>query len=340
MDKGLKQIFGSPVAYYPVLGERFGMCGALLIQQILYWCDHNASKKKNVQEGQHWSYNTYQGWAEAIGTNVSAVRRTLADLIKQGIVLVGNFSKGNYNRTNWYRVDTGRLRVLLKSTEQTPSIEQNTPPHLSSTITETTTETTTDILATQKPTCQSNDYNPDETLEIETMAMTKEILAQYANKPKLETKPNTPKSLEMLWKTLVPKYNKKVPFIPAFTMAQKGQLSHMIKQWGDKSDETLTHIIKNWTSFAVFVTTNSGVKLTPENPTIGFVLKYVGDARNFVINDVQLTAKKITKNPSITKEKQNYEAVAEVPEHVVEAGQETSLDDVLKWKPTKKGVLK
>ena len=111
------------IPFSPYMGKAFGMCGALLIQQIHYW----TLKKNHFHEGHYWCYNTYKDWSEQLmGFTPKTIQRTVDELRKQGVVVVGKFNKKKYDKTFWYRVDTqALLNVLSEKYTEKPEIHTN-----------------------------------------------------------------------------------------------------------------------------------------------------------------------------------------------------------------------
>ena len=53
-------IHESPLQVLPSLAVKIGLNEAIILQQLHYWLnpDHN----KNIREGSHWVYNSYEQW--------------------------------------------------------------------------------------------------------------------------------------------------------------------------------------------------------------------------------------------------------------------------------------
>ena len=101
------------VPFNPALGVTFGICGALLIQQVHFW----TQMRINYRAGHYWVYNTYEGWSEQLRVySAVAVRKTVKTLETSGVLIVGVFNKKAYDRTRWYRVDYETLTSHLAKT--------------------------------------------------------------------------------------------------------------------------------------------------------------------------------------------------------------------------------
>lgn len=200
------KILDNPILYYPQLAGIYGLVGALLIQQVRYWCDVNKSKNKNLREDAYWCFLTYKEWSESLqGVSDRSVRRVFDDLEKTGVILTARFNKKAYDKTKWYRVDEAILIKHLqeKATGQickpTGQICKTHWPNvyvhvanLAAPIPETNTETTEETsLATQKTT-GINSIGTTGGNNMGTIGTAKEILNQYKKKPEKEEEAKEP----------------------------------------------------------------------------------------------------------------------------------------------------
>lgn len=301
-----KSICRNSIPYSPFMGEALGTCSSLLIQQIYYW----TLKKQHSHEGHYWCYNTYQTWADQLRAfDPKTIYRALTSLREKGIVRVGNFNKHKYDKTLWYRVDSQALLKVLSEKfplwtfwldaygqiDQTPMVKMSKP------IPETSQKTNSELASQkiiQKPTGK----------KIIIMAkgpttaalILKDQQNKKANKGVIVTKPNSIDSMVDIWHTVVPEFNEGVKCIAAFTIVDKGKLGKMATLWGNDTDKCLRYVLSHWIAFTKFVEDQVGVKTTPASPTIRFLLKYVGEAKSFMVSSVQLTApKKIVIKPKV-----------------------------------------
>ena len=107
-----KQLFlnENPLLILPELAKRIGLNEAIVLQQIHYWLVINENKQQNYHDGRYWTFNTYSDlqkqfsfWSEI------TIKRIVAKLKSNGYILVGNYNKYKYDRTNWYSIDYSKL---------------------------------------------------------------------------------------------------------------------------------------------------------------------------------------------------------------------------------------
>lgn len=108
---------------------------------------------------------------------------------------------------------------------------------------------------------------------------------------------NTPASVTHLWRTLVPVYHKATGMMPEIPMVTKGQLGQISRALGSRADAVVECVIKEWVSYSKYVAAQTGLKIAPESPHVGFLLKNVGLASFFSESRLQLIAKPKPKPP-------------------------------------------
>src|SRR5262249_38936091 len=95
---------------------------------------------------------------------------------------------------------------------------------------------------------------------------------------KLLHKPKKESSLVILWKSMFSEVTGG-KYCENLTAKQIGQLREFGKKCPpNKADLILANVMENWHDFAKDVETNQGLKKTPNEPQIGFLLQYVQNA--------------------------------------------------------------
>jgi hypothetical protein len=326
----------------------FGVCGALLIQQIHYWCMTNRDQK-HLRCDYYWTWNTTKELADQIKCyDERTIKRVSMELREKKVLVVDNFNDWKSDRTLWYRIDYARLATILVAegiginyhdplghfyTTHSDKISQSIGTKTSS---ETSPEIPSVDFATQsKPTIRiPSGKEPENLIEEPPMARAPTSTTAILNNVKIAngTLPsgNNSKSAQGLWKVLVPRNHPSVGMMPELTTVQRGQLAHIAKAFQPSSDARFTFIIKNWIGYCKFVEGQSGLKKSPDVPSIGFLLKHVGEAMSYEMSKMQLIAPK--KNVKVKVKDPVPVAVVEAPK--VEEGDEiASAEFILGWKP-------
>ncbi len=141
----------NPLQVLPKLAAAIGLNEAIVLQQIHYWLARSTTQK----DGYAWTYNTIQQWQEQFPFwSDDTVRRTLASLRKQGLLVGERLSENRFDKTLFYRIDYEQLAriedgILPPSNTPIlpPSEDGKLPPSGSANChleykTETSTETT------------------------------------------------------------------------------------------------------------------------------------------------------------------------------------------------------
>lgn len=85
---------------------KYGTEEAVILYHLRYWVATNQANGTNKRDGRVWSYNSYKGLAKLFPFfNEAKCRRLLDSLKDQGAILVANYNKSPYDRTNWYSVN-------------------------------------------------------------------------------------------------------------------------------------------------------------------------------------------------------------------------------------------
>src|ERR1017187_3155579 len=85
---------------------KYGTEEAIILYHFRYWVTGNKATNTHNHDGRHWLYNSHKELAELFPFfNEQKCKRLVASLKDQGILLVGNYNKAAYDRTNWYSIN-------------------------------------------------------------------------------------------------------------------------------------------------------------------------------------------------------------------------------------------
>lgn len=83
--------------------KHYSADGAIFINHFLMWINGRARHGKNFHEGRTWYYITLQELHSIFYCySKRQIERILANLVKQDVLIKGNFNKTGYDRTAWY----------------------------------------------------------------------------------------------------------------------------------------------------------------------------------------------------------------------------------------------
>jgi len=83
--------------------KKYGDREAIMIKNFVFWITLNKANKSNNHDGRTWTYNSVDALEKIFSYwSTSKVRTVLKSLIKQEILITGNYNKNSYDRTKWY----------------------------------------------------------------------------------------------------------------------------------------------------------------------------------------------------------------------------------------------
>lgn len=92
------------VHYFDVqVASKYGVDCAIIIANFQHWIARNAANNINYHDGRHWTFNSQKAliqifpyWSE------SQIKRSLLKLVELGVLVIGNYNKNPFDKTNWY----------------------------------------------------------------------------------------------------------------------------------------------------------------------------------------------------------------------------------------------
>ena len=85
------------------VAQKYGVNEAILLQNLAYWIIKNEANNKHFHDGRYWTYNSAEAFAQLFPFwSVNQIRRMLAKLVEDGVLVKGNYNASQYDRTAWY----------------------------------------------------------------------------------------------------------------------------------------------------------------------------------------------------------------------------------------------
>ena len=125
----------------------YGINASIFIQALSQWTFNNLANKRHLHDGYCWSYNTLEAYETIFPWWSKRQLETLiATLVKDGLIVKGNYNKHKYDRTCWYAlsymamefypelITQDNLKALLGTIS--PKWEMETPDFCGNTIME------------------------------------------------------------------------------------------------------------------------------------------------------------------------------------------------------------
>ena len=92
-------------SFDPEIAKKVGLNAAVIYQNIVWWCERNAVKGRNIHDGNAWTFNSISSFESLFDYLTAKQIRTALDKLEETKLLeVGNFNKDARDRTKWYAV--------------------------------------------------------------------------------------------------------------------------------------------------------------------------------------------------------------------------------------------
>lgn len=95
------------------IAEKFGVESAIILQNLFFWVQKNKANEKHYYDGNYWTYNTAKGFAEIMPyMNHRQITYAIQTLIKEKVVIKGEYNKNPYDRTSWFALSSDVFSFL------------------------------------------------------------------------------------------------------------------------------------------------------------------------------------------------------------------------------------
>lgn len=85
------------------LAKKYGLEESIFLENIIFWVIRNRANQTNYFDGRTWTYNSVRAFNVLFPFwTTKQIRRVLDSLLKQGVIVKGNYNKNPYDRTLWY----------------------------------------------------------------------------------------------------------------------------------------------------------------------------------------------------------------------------------------------
>ena len=85
------------------LAKKYGLEEAIFLENLIFWVIRNRANQTNYFDGRTWTYNSVRAFNVLFPFwTTKQIRRVLDSLLKQGVIVKGNYNQNPYDRTLWY----------------------------------------------------------------------------------------------------------------------------------------------------------------------------------------------------------------------------------------------
>jgi hypothetical protein len=105
-------------SFDPEIAGRVGVNAAVIYQNVLFWCAHNAANDKHIHEGLAWTYNSLEAFDQLFPyLTKNQIRTAIKKLESEGLLKRGNFNKAGYDRTTWYAAINPQFSAMCEKSQ-------------------------------------------------------------------------------------------------------------------------------------------------------------------------------------------------------------------------------
>lgn len=104
---------------HPIIASRelavmIGLNKSIVLQQIMYWINHNKEKGINFKDGRYWTYKSITSWQTHYFPffSISTLKRIFKSLVDSNLLLAERFNKDKRDQTNWYSINEEKLEEI------------------------------------------------------------------------------------------------------------------------------------------------------------------------------------------------------------------------------------
>lgn len=95
------------------IAKKYGIEEAILLNNFEFWISKNKANNQNFYDGYYWTYNTSKALSELFPyMNNRQINYAIDNLIKEGLLIKGNYNKVGFDRTLWYTITEKGYSIL------------------------------------------------------------------------------------------------------------------------------------------------------------------------------------------------------------------------------------
>lgn len=97
------------------IAKEYGIECAIMLKHLYFWIKKNEANEENFYDGRYWTYNSVKAFSTLFPyMSERKVRYTLDKMEENGLIVVGNYNKSQYDRTKWYALTNLAYSILQK----------------------------------------------------------------------------------------------------------------------------------------------------------------------------------------------------------------------------------
>lgn len=111
------------------IAVKVGVDKAILLENIMFWINRNIANKQHEHDGETWTYNSTNAFAELFPYfSANKIQKLLRQLEVDGYIKTGNYNTSPYDRTKWYTIANEWVKSLYPTIKPNGRIKKTDKP--------------------------------------------------------------------------------------------------------------------------------------------------------------------------------------------------------------------
>lgn len=107
------------------IAVKYGVNEAIILNSIAYWVAKNEANGTNFFEGRYWTYNSTKAFNKLFPyMSTRTIRRVLAHLVDEGLIVIGHFNTKKMDRTSYYGLSNLAHSIVSKGQMEKSKMDQ------------------------------------------------------------------------------------------------------------------------------------------------------------------------------------------------------------------------
>lgn len=86
-----------------ILAAKYGILEAVIIKHFQFWLAKNKANQIHFHNGMYWTYNSIDAFQKLFPyVSCKTIRNAIGKLVKEGVLITGNYNQDPHNHTKWY----------------------------------------------------------------------------------------------------------------------------------------------------------------------------------------------------------------------------------------------
>lgn len=95
------------------IATKYDTSVAIFLNNLAFWVQKNMGNEKHFYEGRYWTYNSLDAFSLIFPYwSKDQIRTVIKKCLKHDLILIGNFNKQGYDRTQWFTLTDAGLALF------------------------------------------------------------------------------------------------------------------------------------------------------------------------------------------------------------------------------------